>query len=147
MSSAISGINATTPTSSAPVNSLSAMTPQDFLKLLITQLQYQDPTQPVTNSDLLNQVNAIGTLQTSTNLDTTLTGMGQQQQLASASDLIGKSVQGANSQNQSVTGTVSSVAVQSGSVYLNLVGGQQIALANVTQVSPVSAGSATTTGS
>jgi hypothetical protein len=91
-------------------------------------------------------VNAIGTLQTSTNLNTTLTGMGQQQQLASASDLIGKSIQGQNSQMQAVSGTVTSVSVQNSSIFLNLDSGQQVGLANVTQVSPVGSGTTPTTG-
>jgi flagellar basal-body rod modification protein FlgD len=152
---AVSGMNATTPTSTMTnAHSLSQMTPQDFLQLLITQLKYQDPTQPVTNQDLLQQVSAIGQLQTSTNLNSTLTASSQQQQLASASAMIGKSIMGKNAQSQVVSGTVTSVVVQPvaqadgtqvNTVFLSLNSGQQVALANVSAVSPAGSSTAATT--
>jgi flagellar basal-body rod modification protein FlgD len=132
------------PPATPPANSVSAMTSSDFLKLLLTQLQSQDPTEPVKNQDLLNQVTSIRSLQSNLDLSTTMTAMGKQQQIASAGALIGKHVEGLNSTAESVNGTVTSITVQQNSILLDLDNGQQVDLTNVTKVSQVGATSTTT---
>ena len=62
----------TSPTSSASsttssTNTWSSMTPQDFIKMLIAELQNQDPTQPVDNSQILQQVSQIDNIVTNEN--------------------------------------------------------------------------------
>src|SRR5690242_13762925 len=67
---------------------------EDFIKMMITQLQNQDPLQPAKNEELLAQMSQIGQLQTSTQLQDSLKSMSLQNQIGSASSLIGKEVQG-----------------------------------------------------
>ncbi len=58
----------------------------DFLKLLLTQLQYQDPTAPTNTEKILTQTSQLATLEASTNtqkaLDQLATSLGTAQQFS-----------------------------------------------------------------
>jgi flagellar basal-body rod modification protein FlgD len=131
----------TNPTSSAnPYN----LNPADFIKMMVTQLQNQDPTQPMTNSELLGQISQIGQLQSTDTLQSTLQSMQLQTNLGSGAALLGKSVQGTDANSHNVSGVVNSLQVSGNSVTLNLDSGASLPLANVTVVAPVTANAATT---
>jgi flagellar basal-body rod modification protein FlgD len=119
-------------TSSNPYN----LSPQDFIQLMVTQLENQDPTQPTSSQDLLTQVSQIGQLESSTELQTTMQSVTLQTQVGSASALIGKSVVGIDSNNNSSTGVVNSVSVAGGAVTLNLDTGDSIAITNLSSIAP-----------
>ncbi|MDD4891132.1 MAG: flagellar hook capping FlgD N-terminal domain-containing protein [Phycisphaerae bacterium] len=125
--------------------SMSDMKPEDFLKLLITQLKNQDPFEPVKNQDLLDQISSIRQLQNSMDLSKTLTSTSLHQEITSAGGLIGKTVEGLNSTGDSVSGVVTSVSVKDKAVSLDLDTGEQVPLDNVTRV--VQAGSTGATSS
>ena len=108
--------------------------PADFIKMMVTQLQNQDPLQPASNQELLQQMSQIGQLQSSTDLTTSLKGMVLQNQIGAAGNLIGKTVQGTDDQKNMVQGVVDSVRVQTDGVYLQLHSGKQIAMGNVTAI-------------
>jgi flagellar hook assembly protein FlgD len=72
---------------------------EDFIKMMITQLQHQDPLEPAKNQELLAQMSQIGQLQSATSLQESLKGMAMQNQIGSASALIGKTVQGLDGQD------------------------------------------------
>ena len=118
---------------------LNSLQPSDFVKLLITQLQNQDPTQPMTNSELLQQVSQIGQLQSQNSLQSTLTGLALQNQIGSASTLMGKYVTGNDASNNTAAGIVTSVSVANNTVTLNLDSGQTLPLSGVTGITTVSA--------
>lgn len=59
----------------APTNDPSALGENDFLKLLTTQLQYQDPTQPMDNTAMVAQLAQFSALEQMTNVNTNLTQM------------------------------------------------------------------------
>jgi flagellar basal-body rod modification protein FlgD len=120
---------------------------QDFINLMVTQLQHQDPTQPASNSELLSQMSNIGQLESSTQLQTTLTSMTLQNSIGAASSLIGKSVQGLDANNKPIAGLVNSVQVQNNGVALQLDNGQSLDLGRVTGIAPApgTAQAATTT--
>src|SRR5688500_9875795 len=86
---------------------------EDFIKMMLTQLQHQDPLEPAKNQELLAQMSQIGQLQTSNQLQQTLQGLALQNQLGAAGGLIGKLVQGLDLENEVVTGLVNSVRVES----------------------------------
>lgn len=115
---------------------LSTLTPSDFINLMVTELQNQDPTKPTDSSQLLSQMSQIGQLQSSTTLQTTLTGLAQQNQIGAASALIGKSIAGLDSNSAQVNGVVSSVNVSSSGVTLELDNGKNLPLSNVTSIAP-----------
>ena len=80
----------------------------------------------------------IGQLQSSDTLQTTLTGLAQQNQIGAASSLIGKAVAGLDANNNSTSGVVSSVNVASAGVTLGLSNGDSLSLASVTSIAPAS---------
>jgi len=108
----------------------------DFVKMMITQLQHQDPLQPESNDQLMSQMNQIGQLQSNSMLQDTLKSLSQQTQIGSASNLIGKMVQGTDQNNNAIHGVVNSVKLQSDGVSLELDNGQSLSLARVTAISP-----------
>jgi flagellar basal-body rod modification protein FlgD len=56
MSAISSGIGAATSTVDTGGTGFNSLTADDFLTLLIAQLQNQDPTEPVDNAEILNQL-------------------------------------------------------------------------------------------
>lgn len=109
---------------------------EDFIKMMITQLQNQDPLEPAKNQELLAQMSQIGQLQSSSTLQESLQGMVLQNQIGSASSLIGKTVQGFDGADDPVTGLVNSVKVGSDGVSLELDNGKTLLLSRVTQIAP-----------
>ena|SRR5215212_5005670 len=104
---------------------------EDFIKMMLTQLQNQDPLEPAKNQELLAQMSQIGQLQTSNQLQETLKGLQLQNQLGSAGNLIGKLVQGLDGNNDTVVGLVNSVRVENNEVFLELDNGKTLPMGNV----------------
>jgi flagellar basal-body rod modification protein FlgD len=137
---ATSGSNALTTTSSGTANNgLSAITGEDFMNLLIKQLQYQDPLQPMTNQEMMQQMSTIRQLEMNTTLTSRLQQLTGQQSFGSAASLIGKHVKGAvadaNGNAFKMEGVVKSVLfTPKGDVLLELEDGSNLPLANLEQV-------------
>ena len=73
MSSTIPPIpNAAAPAIKATNAAAASLSPTDFLNMMVTQLQNQDPLNPTSSSDLLAQMSQIGQLQASTTLQSSL---------------------------------------------------------------------------
>src|ERR1051325_2867157 len=106
----------------------------DFIKMMLTQLQNQDPLEPAKNQEILAQMSQIGQLQTANQLQDTLKGLTLQNQLGSAGNLIGKLVQGLDANNDNVSGLVSSVRVENNQVFLELDNGKTLSMGNVTAI-------------
>lgn len=115
---------------------MNALNSQDFINMMITQLEHQDPLQPTSSDQLLSQMSQIGQMQSSSQLQTTLSGLAQQNQIGAASALIGKTVQGVDSNQNSLNGIVTSVQVSSTGVSLSLDNGHSLPLTGVTNISP-----------
>jgi flagellar basal-body rod modification protein FlgD len=109
------------------------LTADDFMKLLIAQLQNQDPTNPLDNDALLSQISTMRNLQSNIELSQTLKSITGNQQLATASNFIGKYVAGRSTTQQDVAGVVYGAFVRDGQTYLG-VDDYEIPLANVTDV-------------
>jgi flagellar basal-body rod modification protein FlgD len=120
--------------SSSSTSSANTLTANDFIQFMITELQNQDPLSPTDPNAMLQQISEIGQLQSSTTLQTDLTGMVQQNQVSAASAMIGKEVQGTDANNNSITGIVSAVQVSSSGVSLELSTGSTLAMNNVTAI-------------
>ena len=115
---------------------------QDFIKMMLTQLQNQDPLEPAKNQEILAQMSQIGQLQTATQLQDTLKGLTLQNQLGSAGNLIGKLVQGLDENNDNVVGLVDSVRVENNQVFLELDSGKTLSMGNVTAIAAAPANTA-----
>jgi len=88
---------------------------QDFLNLLVTQLQNQDPMNPMSNTDFVAQMAQFSTL---SSMNTMQSNMAEQQ----ANGLIGLTVGVNDQQGNLVTGTVTGVALVNGSPQLEING-------------------------
>lgn len=142
-SNSSSGSSSNSSSSSAnPYN----LTPENFIQLMVTQLQNQDPTQPTSNQDLLAQMSEIGQLESSTELQSTMGSVTLQTQVGSASSLIGKSVTGIDSSNNSVSGVVNSVSVAGGNVSLKLDSGSSLSLSELATIDGSTSSTTSTTG-
>ena len=109
---------------------------QDFMNLMLTQLQNQDPMNPTSNSELMAQMSQIGQLQANTQLQDLLTGMTAQNQLGAAGNMLGKIVTGLDDSNAKVEGLVTSVRVENNKVFLELDSGKTLGLERVTSIAP-----------
>jgi flagellar basal-body rod modification protein FlgD len=131
---ATSDTKSTSSTGITDTTSLQGLSSDDFLKLMITQLQNQDPLNPTDDNQLLQQVDQIRSIASSEKLSQTLTDVQLGQNLTNATTLIGKTIQGNSDDNQPVNGVVNSVSIVGGVPKIH-VGGQTVSLSNVAQVS------------
>ena len=106
----------------------------DFIKMMITQLQYQDPMEPAKNQELLAQMSQIGQLQSNTAMQETLKGITLQNQIGSAGTMIGKMVQGLDDAGDEIEGVVTSVRIEDQKVFLELDNGKTLPMDRVTAV-------------
>jgi flagellar basal-body rod modification protein FlgD len=83
-----------------------------FLKLLISELQNQDPLDPMDNSEMVQQIGQIREIGATDQLTRTLTTLSQSQELVTASSLIGQSVQGLADDASEVDGIVDRITVE-----------------------------------
>ncbi len=121
-------------TQSTGQNGFAALTSQDFLKMLITELKNQDPTQPVSNSELLQQLSQMQALQSNVELKSTLDNFASNEQIASGASFLGKVVSGTDANSNQVSGVADQVFMQNGTLMIGI-GSSAISVANVTGVS------------
>lgn len=115
--------------SPSPGNSLGQA---DFLKLLMAQMQHQDPMSPMSGTDFTAQLAQFSSLQGIQQLNTNISSMLLLQGLTQGANLIGKNVTYAKpGSNATAHGAVSSVSMDgTGSVQL-VIGGTGVALSQV----------------
>ncbi len=83
-----------------------------FLSLLVTEMQNQDPLNPMDNSQLLTQISQIREIGSTNQLTETLSSLAVGQGLTMASSLIGKSVTALDDKAKEITGVVERVSVK-----------------------------------
>ncbi|WP_082053547.1 flagellar hook assembly protein FlgD [Gordoniibacillus kamchatkensis] len=112
----------------------SSLGKDDFLKILITQLQNQDPMQPMEDKDFIAQMAQFSSLEQMTNVATGLSKLPQM--LGYASSLIGKTISWLSTDsadNAEKSGVVESIVVKDGQQYA-VVKGENVALDEVIKV-------------
>ncbi|BBB93181.1 MAG TPA: flagellar hook assembly protein FlgD [Methylomusa anaerophila] len=115
--------NSTTPTTAKANDELGK---NDFLKLLITQLQYQDPMSPMEDKDFIAQMAQFSSLEQMQNMNSSML-------TTQATALIGKDISWTDADGYLQTGTVSLVKIVNGTPQLQ-VGDQVVKLENVTAI-------------
>jgi len=133
-------VNSTTTSSGTDVKivdsektGFAALTSDDFMKLLLTQLQNQDPSEPTSNEELLNQLSSMQSLASSIELGDTLEEIISNQQLTDGANFLGSLVTGDTDEGEQVSGVVDRVVMREGKAYLGL-GEREIPVRNVTEV-------------
>ena len=110
----------------------------DYMKLLVTQLQNQNPLEPLDNKDMSAQLAQFSQLQQVENLNTSFSQVLESVQRNYASSLIGKEVsfktQAADGTVGIETGDVEEVTLADDGAILLMVEGQQVKLADVVSI-------------
>ena len=91
-----------------------------FLRLMIAELQNQDPLNPLDNKDMLAQICQIREVGATDQLTKTLQGVLLGQNITSATNLIGADVDAVSDDNQRVSGIVSRVSLENGQPKLHV---------------------------
>lgn len=150
----------TNPVSSSPVpwldnnkqkaatatNSGSALGKDEFLKILLTQLKYQDPLEPMDDKEFISQMASFSALEQMTNLNTSFTDLAKTVNdtllpnlvLQQSINLIGKEVSYTSNTDdaggtETLVGTIQSVILKQGVPYY-LINNKEVAIANVTKI-------------
>ncbi|RYF15895.1 MAG: flagellar hook capping protein [Comamonadaceae bacterium] len=115
-------LGAIAPTTSG--TSLSNMGLQDFMKILLTQLTYQDPLKPMDNKEFMAQMAQFTALEQSQRLNDRVQQLIENQAALQSVSLIGRSVEISTGSGKA-TGTVSALSFQGAGplLTLNVAGG------------------------
>src|SRR3954471_23168397 len=92
----------------------------DFLKLLVTQLQHQDPMNPMDDKDFMGQMAQFSSLEQITNLVTATETMGFSSQVTQSVSLIGHQVSFLREDGTTGQGVASSVAIDGGKILITV---------------------------
>jgi flagellar basal-body rod modification protein FlgD len=115
-------------------NALSGIGSDQFLQLLVAQLQNQDPLDPVSDKDFINQLATLNTVQGLSDLNASFSQMLKLTQLTQSADLIGKTIEYTPvDSSDTKTGKVDSVSVQDGN-YVLQVGSDTVGLDQIQSV-------------
>jgi flagellar basal-body rod modification protein FlgD len=104
-----------------------------FLKLLVAQLKYQDPTKPADGTQFLAQTAQFQMVEKLQQLTDQNTQLLAEQNTTSAIALVGRSVTYAGTGTSSGSGTVTGVRITASGPLLT-VGGTEVPLADVTEI-------------
>lgn len=137
------------PISKEVVNSKSAdvtndkgiMQKDDFLKLFLASLQYQDPMSPMETKDMMAQMTQLSTMEQLTNMSKIMEELkevtAQQEGVDDGVDFLGKEISGLSSEGQLVEGVVDEVVLNNGVLQL-MIGDKSLDLASVSRVADYS---------
>ena len=123
----INGIKAGAQRPAPAADKRSSLDKDAFLKLLLTELKYQDPLNPTDDKAFIAQMAQFSSLEQMQNMSRALS-------LAQSCSLIGRRIS-AQSKEKEITGVTEAVVIRGGSPYLR-VGGDEAPLESVTEILP-----------
>lgn len=142
--SQVNGVSSNSSADSAVGNSksLQNLGIDQFLKLMIAELQNQDPLNPMENSEMVQQLGEMRAISATDSLTTTLDAVLLGQNLTTASGLIGKEVSALTDAGENVSGQVDRVTVaaeegKTATVKVHI-GSTTVALSNIREILPAS---------
>jgi len=95
-------------------SALNSLKIDDFLELMIAELQNQDPLNPLENNELLAQISQIRAVGATDKLTETLDAVLLGQNVASATSLIGQEVKALTADGRTVAGIVDRITINDG---------------------------------
>ena len=129
------GSNAPTAPAGGQNSALRGLDLDEFLKLMITELQNQDPLNPLENAEILQQISQIREIEATSKLGETLDAVLLGQSVASASSLIGQSIRGLTAAGDPIEGVVDRVSIEAGKAFVH-VADQKAPLSNLQEIRP-----------
>jgi flagellar basal-body rod modification protein FlgD len=134
ISSLTSSTSATSTSKTSSTESNSSLDFEDWINLLATELQYQDPSDPVSSTEYVSQMASLSELSQIENIYSAITNV-------EAYSMIGKSVTyqttDASGNTVETTGTVNAVILSGSNTYLSI-GGAAVSLDSVVSVADAS---------
>jgi flagellar basal-body rod modification protein FlgD len=126
---------------------LESLRSEDFMRILITELQQQDPLEPSNTSDMISDVSQIRSIELSGKLTKSLEELAGRQRLTGLGELIGKYVsalvKNADGSQSQVAGVVTGVRSQpDNKTVLELDSGLSVEAARVTWITTAEQGTA-----
>ncbi|MGH9048048.1 MAG: flagellar hook capping FlgD N-terminal domain-containing protein [Acidimicrobiales bacterium] len=109
-------------------------TPQLFIKLLVAELQHENPTNPTTPSSILQQTSELSQVEAVTSMATAVTKEQRYAEATDATGLIGRVVT-ATVTATTVTGPVTGVTLSPNGTPVLSVNGTSVPIGSVTEVS------------
>lgn len=104
-----------------------------FMKLLVAQMRYQDPSNPMDSTQFMAQSAQFTSIELLQKLQESQTQLLSYQGLVLSSSLVGKTVSGTTADGATVTGKVDSAQVVAGAGYVTI-GSTRLPVANVSEV-------------
>ena len=111
-----------------------------FLKLLVTQLQNQDPSSPMDSTQMISQTSQLASMQQLTSLNSATTNSYNLQMRSAAANVLGKTVSWTGADGAAHTGLATAVSF-SGSTPSVTVGSDTVALTDLTGISTTTSSS------
>lgn len=87
---------------------------EDFLLLMIQQLQNQDPLEPMKNEEFISQLAQFNSLEQMQNLNKTMESLGNLQILSQTASMVGRTVEAIDTGDKTISGLVKSVEFKNG---------------------------------
>lgn len=128
------------PTSSLANSAASSLSMEELLRVMMTELTYQNPLKPVENKDFMTQIAQFSSLETSQRLNENLEKLLSLQSVNQSVGLLGKSVS-VSTASGSVRGVVTALSLVNGDPQLTIKtgeNGQTIAGISIGQIETVS---------
>jgi flagellar basal-body rod modification protein FlgD len=117
---AVSGIGGSVSAASGAATQNLGVSQLDFLKILATQLSFQDPMKPIDNQEFIAQLAQFTTLEQTRQLGDSLQALLGVQASTQSLGLLGKTVDVSAADGSSATGTVTTVRFNAGQPLLTL---------------------------
>ncbi len=143
MSSAIGGILGGKASNAVSKNQFSEISSEEFVKILVTELTQQDPLAPNDTKQVLEQLSSLRNIESQMDLQKSLESLVGQNQVAQASGLIGKVVEGLDGHDAKVSGQVTSIRIVDGKAVLELDTGKMLDMSRVTRIAPTTPAAST----
>jgi len=128
------------------VAAATGLTSDQFMQLLVAQVQNQDPLDPLSNADFAAQLAQFASLQGINQMNTSFSNLLMVQELTQGANLVGKTVSYLPSGSTTLTqGVVDQVTMQNSQLQL-LIGGNTVTLDQVRGIAQSPAANASTPG-
>lgn len=108
-------------------------TREQFMNILAAELRNQNPLNPMSNTDFLNQLVGLQSLEQSSTMVEVLTAFRWHMELSFGASFLGKRISGTDETGKPVVGTVSKVRTDEGKVFL-IVGERRVPVSGVKEI-------------
>ena len=112
----------------------SSLDNEDFLNIILQELQQQDPFEPNDTGQLVEQISNLRNIESQQSLQGTLESLTLQSSVNQASALLGRRVEAQGGDGTALSGVVQRVNIVDGAAQLRLDGGELVPLNRVTAI-------------